>query len=555
MPHTHPNILILSLFLAGGLALFLFGMQLMSESLRLAAGAGLQRLLAKTVHRRSSGFLLGTALGATIHSSAATVMLIGFVNAGLMTLGQSIAPVLGANVGTTLSMQAIAFRISDWLFVPLVCGVALAIAAPPGKGRQLGRVLIGFALLFLGMETMSGAIRPHRDMLALYFQRIDGTTLPGLLAGIAIATAVTAVWQSSGATIAIAFALIQAGVFTSLQQVYPLVLGAHLGTCATALLGSLGTHADARRCAAAHLAFNVLNVLLAIVLQPLFVRLVALSATDLVRQTANLHSLVMLVAAVLALPFTARLATLLQRTVYAGQPVPGASHLDFRLTHYPERAIVALLSESRRAAAICLESLALTARIVMRGRDRTALARIQANEASLNAIKLAVQAFTALQTRVYLSRRQIVMLHHLSHCMADIERIGDHIERLCRSALGHPATALDPDARRALLMLYARTRRLLSLVIDSLNPSHDRYAEYAARIMNSHAAYAKASASANELFMRTVQAHTLNPKPAMDFKDYIVGMDRMVRHIKSIALAQHHADFRIKRSKLDRDSS
>ncbi len=544
----------LLLTVLGGLALFVFGMQIMTEGLRLAVGAGLQKLLSQTTRRRSSGLLLGTALGATVHSSAAIVMLLGFVNAGLLTLGRSIAPILGANLGTTLSMQAISFRISDYLYVAIVAGVLLSVTAPSIRWRRLGQALVGFGLLFLGMETMSGAIRPYRETLATALQGIDGATAYGMFAGIGIALVLTAVWQSSGATIGIVFALIDAEVFTTLSQVYPIILGAHLGTCATGLLGSMGTNAEARRCAAAHLLFNVFNVALALLALPLFALLIPMTSASLLRQTANLHTAVMLAAVLLLLPFTDRFTRIVRRLVLPHQPVSPSSHLDYRLTDFPERAMVAVLAELQRAAEICLESLTLTAQVLLHKHTGTTLARIKTNESSLNAIKLAVQAYSDEQTSRYLSRRQIIMVHHLNQCMADIERIGDHIDRLSRESTSAPLSTLDDESIRSLIQLYNNSRKLLMLVIRSLDPSHTNFRETAEQVVLANEVYLQSSHAANELFLRNVQQHTIRAPAALYVKTYIASMDRMNRHVINIALAQKDADFRIKKSKLDRQA-
>ncbi len=536
----------------GGLALFIFGMQVMTDGLRHAVGAQLQRLLAKTTRYRLSGFLLGTALGATIHSSAAAVMLVSFVNAGLITLGQSIAPILGANVGTTLSMQVISLRLGDYAYVAIAGGLLISLGTPSSRAKYFGRALLGFGLLFLGMEIMSAAIRPHRDLLALYLQGIDGDRFTGLLIGIGISTGLTAVWQSSGATIAIIFAMISGGVFTSFSQIFPIVLGAHLGTCATGLLGSIGANIEARRCAMAHLFFNLFNVLLAIAAMPLFYWLIPMTSPDLIRQTANLHTAVMLVAALIVLPVSCRMAPVVRWLISRRQPIPEYSHLEYGLISYPERGIVAILSELQRVARVCSHSLYLTAHVVLHKHKRGTIATIKKNEQVINDVKLALGDYIATMTRRYLSRRQIIMFHHLNRCMADIERIGDHIDQLCDASLRRPGASLDKESIDALFALYVESKRNLATVIESLDPSHEDFQARANKIMTARDQYIQCSMDANEKFMKKVENHEISPAAALYFKDYISIMDRMNRHIKSIALAQKHEDFWIKRFKLNK---
>lgn len=536
----------------GGLALFIFGMQVMTDGLRHAVGARLQRLLAKTTRQRLSGFFLGTALGATIHSSATAVMLVGFVNAGLLTLGQSIAPILGANVGTTLSMQVISLRLSDYAHVAIAVGLLISLGIPATKAKYFGRALLGFGLLFLGMEFMSGAIRPHREMLAFYLRGIDGGHFAGLWIGIGIAAGLTAIWQSSGATLAMVFAMISGGALTSFNQVFPIVLGAHLGTCATGLLGSIGANIEARRCAMAHLFFNLFNVLLAIVAMPLFAWLIPRTSPDLIRQTANLHTAVMLVAALVLLPFATRLAPFIRWIVARRRPMPEYSYLDYQLIAYPERGIVAVLSELQRVARICSHSLYLTAHVVLHKHHRRTLAIIKKNEQVINDVKQAINEYIAAMTCAYLSRRQIIMFHHLNRCMADIERIGDHVDQLCDASLKRPGASLDKESVDALFALYVQSKRNLATVIESLDPRHEDFQARASDILAARDRYMRRSMEANEKFMKKVETHEISPAAALYFKNYIAVMDRMNRHIKSIALAQKHEDFWIKRRKLDK---
>ncbi len=538
--------------LLGGLALFVFGIQVMTEGMRRAFGGGLQRLLAGATRTSGGGFVLGGALGAAVHSSAGTVMLVGFVNAGLLTLGQSIAPMLGANVGTTLSMQVISLRLGDYAFLVIALGLLGAMAMPTDRGRQLGRSLLGFGLLFLGMQTMSGAVSPHREALAVYLQSADGATLGGMLVGVLVAGALTAIWQSSGATIGIVFALVAAGVFTRFSQVFPIVLGAHLGTCATALLGSLGTGIEARRCALAHLGFNVFNVLLAIALRPLFFWLIPLASADLTRQTANLHTAVMLLAALLVLPWSRGFARLIRRMTPSRQPVPQASLLDYDLLQYPERAIVAAVAELQRTVRIAAHSMALAGRVMLEQQDKRTIATIRKNEEAINRLKTTIGEYLMRVAENHLSRRQTIVFHYLNRCLADIERIGDHVEQLCDHARQRSVASLDSECMDSLFALYLQLQKMLTLLVASLEPGQKSFQFRAGKIMRAHETYSQRSQTAQSKFLSKAARHELDPAAALFFREYIAIMDRMSRHIKSIAMAESDKDFRVRETKLDR---
>ena len=245
-------------------------------------------------------------------------------------------------------------------------GLILQMAVPNPRGKSIGRALVGFGLLFLGMKTMSEAIAPHRDLLRQYLAGIDGHALSGRLLGVGLAFALTAIIQSSGATIGMAFALADAGVFDSLWQTYPIVIGAQIGTCATAMLGSIGTGIDSRRAAAGNLLTNVVNAVVSILLAPLWIPLFARTSPDLVRQIANTHT----APDDPELPdlhadHPASMRVLLRKIVPSRIPPPEPSHLRPELLDYPEQAIAACLRELHRVAKICPHSLRLAGQTIL----------------------------------------------------------------------------------------------------------------------------------------------------------------------------------------------
>ena len=423
------------LSLVGGLALFLFGMSLMTDGLRQAVGGGLRILLTLATRNRVRGLVFGALLGLITHSGPAVIMLIGFVNAGLMTLAQAIPPVLGANLGTSLSMQLVALRIGDYCYGVMALGLVLTLVSKRPAVRQSGRTLLGFGLLFLGLNTSSAAIAPHREVLGRLLARVPFERPLGLMVGLLVSVGWTALLQSSGATIGMCFVLVSAGVVSDLRQVFPLVLGAHIGTCLTPLLGSLGMHIEARRVAVGHLVFNVLTVILVIGLAPLVYRALPLLSADLLRQTANLHTCSMLAGVLLFLPLSGAYARLLRALVPSRQPPPQASLLDPGLLEYPEKALCAAIAELQRMARLCARSLrlALGVLVAMRPRD---VRLVKLNENVIDEIKLAMKDYLTALTARYLSRRQAILLQHVNRCMADIERIARRNGQVV--AIGHP---------------------------------------------------------------------------------------------------------------------
>jgi len=551
---TTAQLLFLIFAIAGGLALFIYGMNVMSDGLRLAAGTALRTMLTKATDNRLAGLLMGTTLGTLIHSSATTVMIVSFINAGLMTLPQSIVPLLGANIGTTLSMQLISIRFSEYCLLAVALGFFTEMLAQQQRVKHCGRVVLGFGLIFLGMNTMSTAIQPHRAVFAHLLLGIHGTTYLNVLAGYAIAMAITGVIQSSGAVVGMCFALTRAGVFTDIHQVFPLVLGAQVGHCATALLGSIGTHIDARRAAVAHVMFNLLNTLLVISIYPVYLKLTVWSSTDLVHQTANFNTLTVLVGAALVYPLAGCYAQFITWLVRSKLPAPQPSFLERALFAHPEQALCAAIRELQRVTRLCAQSLRLTYDIIFTKSARE-LQMIRLNERVVDDVKLAMKEYLLVLTRRTLSQRQSLLVQTINRCMADIERIGDHIDELADITTRrhkHPAGRFGRDILTVLAGLYEQTAKVLHLVSESLNVDRGDFQAQAEAILQARDAYVNLSMQAKEAMTDNVVLHDVLPVTGVFFSEYVAAMDRIVKHAKLVALAEKQPYFFIKQRQLER---
>lgn len=300
---SHMEDWVRSLFgLAGGLALFLYGMTTMSRALQQAAGERLRGFLRRVTRTPLTGALAGLAVTSILQSSSATtVMVIGFVSAGLMGLPQAVAVVFGANVGTTMTVQLVAFRLEDWVFPLLFIGVLVWSLARREPTRQLGLAVFGFGLLFDGIEVMSGAMAPLA--VSPVFLRWMAEVRRAPLLGLALGTGMTLVVQSSSATIAVLQrAAQQAGPdgihsVLGLAGALPILLGDNIGTTITAILAALGQPQDAKRTAAAHCCFNLSGSVVCLLALPWMTKLVeAVSPKGseleiIARQIANAHTL------------------------------------------------------------------------------------------------------------------------------------------------------------------------------------------------------------------------------------------------------------------------
>ncbi|MBF0187915.1 MAG: Na/Pi cotransporter family protein [Magnetococcales bacterium] len=312
------NFVTLAMELFGGLALFLYGMEKMGTSLKLVAGDRMKGILHTLTTNRFMGMITGAFVTAIIQSSSVTtVLLVGFVTAELMTLAQAIGVIFGANIGTTITAQVIAFKVTKYALVMIIGGFLMITMGKKESMRQYGHLLLGLGLVFFGMNMMSGAMHPLRQHPP-FMELMQTVSNP--MVGVMVGAMFTALVQSSSATTGVVLALAMQGLI-SLEAGIALTLGANIGTCVTAGLASLGKPREAVRVAVAHTLFNVLGALLIVAFIPPFAEVVrnyspshpeleGLSrlAAEVPRQVANAHTLFNLVMAVLFLPFTGVIA-------------------------------------------------------------------------------------------------------------------------------------------------------------------------------------------------------------------------------------------------------
>lgn len=538
----------------GGLALFLLGMKIMTDSLRLAAGDRLRSIIARGTHNRWAGLTLGTTLGFLVHSTAATVMTVGFINAGLLALLNAMPVFFGANIGTTLSMQLISFRLTDLAYVAVALGFFFQLLYPRPLGQSIGRAVLGFGMIFVGMALMSDAIEPYQEQITPWLTRFDGATWSGMVLGILAAWVFTAIVQSSGATIGIAFVFAATGVFTSLEQVYPIVLGAHLGTPTTALLVSLGCNIEAKRGAVANFLFLVFAVAVGLLLMPLFLWAIPLTTGDLVHQIANLHTGIMVVAALLLMPAVGFVPPMMRRFMAPSQPPPQGTHLDTELIPRPEQALCAVIRELRRSMEVCHENLR-SARQLVHAHDHRLLRHVKRNEEVIDELKTSQRNYLSRLTQRYLSRRQALLAQYLIHIVSDLERIGDHVDHLADVAhhqSSDPDLQFDDEVQSRLLGLFEKAEAVLEACVAALDPQITDFPAAAQRIFEARDAYLSESEQCQELVNQRVADHELTPMVGLVFSDYALTLDRLVRHCREIGREMQQPYFGIKAEKLDR---
>lgn len=537
----------------GGLALFLFGMGQMTEGLRGAVGERLRELLRRGTCRPVSALGLGTLLGFLAQSTATSVMTVGFLNAGLLTLVQSLPVFFGANIGTTLSMQMVSFRLTDYAYAAVAIGFFARLLVPNPTLNSCAKALLGFGLLFWGMATMSMAIEPHREFFAGYLTAIDGTTASGMLYGILLATVVTLIVQSSGAVIGMCFAFASAGVFVSIEQVFPIILGAHIGTPVTALVASMGSRREARRGAVGNMLFTVFDVVLALLLAPLLLWGIPLLTGDLVHQIAHMHTAIMVIAASVLMPFVKQYAALLRVIIPVRSGEASGSNLDYGLISMPENGLRAAMRELGRSLELSAGSLGAV-RSLLREYDGGTVRRIKRDETTINELKDATNAYIRDLTSRYLSRRQALLAQYLVHIASDVERVGDHIDHLCDAVvILHKERGVDytEDLIVKLEQAIDLAMEVLDATCRSLCSDHADYRKTAAEIHACRDRFTEMVTKIRREVDERVALHEVTAIVGLFFSDFALSLERLVRHCRMIGVEQQQPYFSLKDSKLN----
>lgn len=409
----------------GGLGLFIYGMKLMGEGLERAAGDRLRSLLELLTRNRLVGVLVGALVTAIIQSSSATtVMVVGLVNAGIMDLSQAIGVIMGANVGTTMTAQLIAFNLTNLALPAIGLGTGIFLFGRNKTQRFIGQVILGFGLLFFGMQTMEVALKPLSKMpeFVNFMARFSKTPLLGVLAGFLT----TGIVQSSSATIGILQALAGQGII-NISIALPILFGDNIGTCVTALLSSIGTNITARRAAVFHLMFNIIGTIIFMLFLPLIRMAVTLTSSEPVRQIANAHTIFNISNTLIQLPFTFLLAKLVT-TIVPGEPEiieRGLKYIDDRLLETPSLAYTQVKKEIARMGNLALETLRDSINAFLyynEQKDKIA----KEKETVVNELARETTRYLAMLSRTSLPDDEYDSLTDLVNAINDMERVGDH---------------------------------------------------------------------------------------------------------------------------------
>jgi phosphate:Na+ symporter len=427
------NITQLIFSLIGGLGLFIFGIHMMGDGLQKAAGQKMRSILGKLTKHRFVGLGLGTLVTAAIQSSSATtVMVVGFVNAGLMTLVQSIPIILGANIGTTITAQLIAFKLTDYTLPIVAIGAAMYLFGKTKRIKQIGEAILGFGILFLGLNIMSSGVKPlgNSELIRSAFTKLSHNPLLGILVG----TVATIIVQSSSVSTGIVLALATTGLL-DINAALPIILGTNIGTCVTAMLASIGANISARRTAIAHVLFNVIGTVIALVLFPFYLKIVLASSSDLLRQIANFHTIFNVVNALLFIGFVKQFAKIVQKVIPGKVETIefGPKYLDKNLLNTPSIAIDAAKREIRRTLKLA-KHMVRDALNAFYNDNREEIKNVMSKEDVVDELQTAITDYLVKITQKEISEKEAMMVPSLLHSINDIERIADHAVNIAEVA-------------------------------------------------------------------------------------------------------------------------
>ncbi len=453
-----------------GLGLFLFGMQLMGTALQKVAGNKLKGFINVITKNRFFAATVGMVITMIIQSSSATsVMVVGFVNAGIMTLKQAVGVIMGANVGTTITGQMVSIDIVKYAPIFLAVGLIISATSESPRRKNISQILIGIGILFIGMGYLKEAVRPLREVAAFKDALISWGQNP--VKAVLIGFGVTVILQSSSATIGILIALAAEGLIPFETALY-ILYGDNIGTCTTALLSSIGSSKNAKRVAVMHLSFNIIGTLLFIfVLQvPLTIFVKNISNGNLAWEVANAHTFFNISNLIIQLPMAGLLIKISKLIIRSGDEKTGENHLDPRILMTPSIALKNTLIETSDMAEKALACFEKSYKAITEKSNKFVKEAFDI-EVEINKSERMILEYLQELSKTDLSNQDMLITDELFSTVNDIERIGDHSENIAELVEEYleKNSELDKDTLKDLSVAYEKTHMALSKSIEAFS--------------------------------------------------------------------------------------
>lgn len=530
------------LSLIGGLGLFLYGMTVMGDSIEKAAGAKMRSFLAFFTKNRFIGMLFGMLFCAIVQSSSATtVMVVSFVNAGLMNLVQAAGVIMGANIGTTITSQLVAFNLSQAAPVFLMLGVIVTMFCKNNKVKQIGEVVLGFGVLFMGLSLMSGSMAGMKES-PMIVNMLAGLTNPFL--GILIGFVITAIIQSSSVTVSIVLLMAQQGLLP-LWICFYIILGCNIGSCTTALLASISGNKDAKRAAMIHFLFNVIGTIIIAALLLLGQDMIEagirqISGNNVGRSVANAHTLfkVFQVAVLFPFaPFIVKLTYLLVPNRETEEKKEGfqLEYIGPSSVFSPSTAVVEAGKELERMGNMAIANLkrAMNALLTL---DEKEIREVYETEKNINFMNRAITDYLVAINQSTLPIDDIKNIGGLFHVVNDIERIGDHAENVADAAISRKEKNIEfsPEAQKELSDMLDAVIKIMAYSMDMFSNNNQ---EHLKEILDLEDSIDQMERDLQEAHVKRLTRNECTPDAGMIFSDLISGLERVADHATNIAFS------------------
>jgi len=519
----------------GGLALFLYGLHTLSDSLEKSAGEKIRQILTQLTENPLKGCFLGALTAAILQSSGLTMItLIGLINAGIMTLRQGVGVMLGSEIGTTVTAQLIAFKIGVY-FLPLIAfGFFLSFLAKKRKYKTIGQMILSFGLIYLGMNIMSTSIQPLQNEPGLkdFLFNLGQFPLYGLIAGVIV----TAIFQSSSAMMGLVISLGVNNLIT-LPAAIAIILGANVGTCITGMLAAIGSSLSSKRLALAQLTVNVIGVLLFFPFITNLSGFLEMTSSDLPRQIANAHSFFNVSVTVLMLPIIGFLVAIVKRLLPGEEPAIkwGTEFIDEKLLNVPSIALSQAEKEVRRMAEITYEMLDKAISAVVDDQEK-AIGKVMRMEEAVDNINEAVDRFLNEIRFENLSEHELKILACLKHSITDIERVGDHANNLAELAERKQKGNLkfSKEAKDEIVTMCMKTKLIYEFALTALA---DENKEIIRKVRELEDEIDNLQRVFEENHVRRLENKICSPLVGIVFVDILRNLERMADHSTNIANA------------------
>ena len=534
------------LALAGGLGLFLYGMEMMSEGIEKAAGAKLRGIVEMFTKNKFFGLIVGIIFTGIVQSSSAcTVMVVSFVNSGLMTLYQAVGVILGANIGTTITSQLVSINLSEIAPVFVFGGALAVMFSKSEKTKKIGTIFLGFGILFTGLNTMSGAMKGLRD----------DPQVVGLLASMSkplialmVGFGLTAVIQSSSVTVSIVLLLANQGLLDIYICPY-IILGCNIGSCVSALLASLAGKKEAKRAAMIHFMFNVIGsavlcVIFLFALEPLATVLFNASGQNPGRFVANAHTIMKIAQVIILFPFSNQLVKLTYLMIPGDDKKVGDTftlkYIGDKVVFNPTTAVVDVIHELERMAELARENLnrAMNTLLLL---EKDEIDKVFQEEKNIDYLNHAITDYLVKINQTTLPLEDLKSIAALFHVANDIERIGDHATNIADAALKRKEedVSLSKKAQKELQEMMEMVNTIIKYSVEMFAQGKEEHMQDIIRLED------EIDEKERELQKAHVSRLTKNkctPEAGMIFSDVISGLERVADHATNIAFSIHEKD-------------